>query len=96
MLAKNLPWSSLWWKLPFRIGLDAVAAWKELFGGNRGSFTAIAKAHWGFLVWLVAGKKSSQPALPRKKIVDGVYKGSIVWQYFIKKKQSFFEIIGRN
>lgn len=96
MLAKNLPWSSLWWKLPFRIGLDAVAAWKELFGGNRGGFTAIAKAHWGVLIWLVADKKTGQPALPRKKIVDGVYKGSIVWQYFIKKKQSFFEIIGRN
>lgn len=96
MLAKNLPLWSLWWQLPFRMGLDAIAAWKGLLGGNRGSFTAIAKAHWGFLVWLMAGKKTSQPALPRKKIVDGVYNSSIVWQYFIKKKESFFEIIGRN
>lgn len=96
MLAKNLPWSSLWWKLPFRIALDAIAAWKGLLGGNRGGFMAIAKAHWGFMAWLWSGKRTAGPTLPRKKIAHGVYKGSIVWQYFIKKKQRFFEIIDHN
>ena len=30
MLAKNLPWSQKWWKIPFRIFLDTVSATKGL------------------------------------------------------------------
>jgi GT2 family glycosyltransferase len=31
MLYKNLPWSQKWWKIPFRIFLDSVSAWKGAF-----------------------------------------------------------------
>lgn len=95
MLAKNLPWSVLWWKLPFRIGLDAVAAWKGLLGGNGGGFVAIAKAHWGFATWLFSKKTVASRVLPRKQVHLGVYRGCIAWDYFVKKKKTFFEIIGR-
>ena len=38
MLAKNLPWSQKWWKIPFRIFLDNISAIKGLFTGDGGYF----------------------------------------------------------
>ena len=48
MLSKNLPWSQKWWKIPFRIFLDAVSAWKGLFTGDGGYFIAIIKSPFCF------------------------------------------------
>ena len=48
MLYKNLPWSQKWWKIPFRIFLDAVSALKGLFIGDGGYFLSILRAHFSF------------------------------------------------
>jgi GT2 family glycosyltransferase len=96
MLAKNLPSSEKWWKLPIRLALDQVTAFKELVGGNTQYFAAIQKAHLAFLKWIFSNK-----ALPEKNAtqpmrkIPGVYIGSLVWQYFIKKKKVFSEIVGK-
>jgi len=93
MLAKNYTWATALWKIPFRIGLDIIAAYKELFKGNGRTYIAIAKAHGCFIKWILKDKKQSVFPISKKGKVNGCYNGSIVWQYFIKKKTTFSEII---
>ncbi|MES2005981.1 MAG: glycosyltransferase family 2 protein [Bacteroidota bacterium] len=93
MLCKNLPLGEKLWKLPLRFGLDSISAWKGLLTGDVSFFTAIMKAHWSVLKRLFVFRRSH--ALPRKPMrsLTGVYVGSVVWQYFIKKHTRFGEII---
>lgn len=95
MLEKNLPWSEKIWKFPFRIFLDAVFAWKSLLSGYSESFVAVLKAHFAVLKWCVSGKTNHQKKMHLKKL-DGVYRGSIILQHFIKRKTRFSEIIKKN
>jgi len=94
MLAKNLSFAEALWRIPFRIFLDALAAWRALLGGDGGYFKAILKAHLHFADWLLSKQKHS--VFPAKKDVktEGWYKGSVVWAYFIQKKKTFSEIVG--
>ena len=94
MLAKNLSFTTALWKIPFRLGLDAMAAWKELFAGNGGYFLAVVKAHLHFINWLLFYRSKSIFPLSKTTTVSGWYNGSVAWQYFIKKKKCFSEIIG--
>ena len=93
MLYKNLPWSQKWWKIPFRIFLDSVSAWKGLINGDGGYFLAILRAHFAFLKWILF--KQDQSVFPAKKTAKliGVYKGNLVWQHFVKGKKYFSQII---
>lgn len=93
MLAKNFSLSDAIWKIPFRIGLDAVAAWKALLSGDGGYFTAILKAHIHFIKWMLFDKKQSVFPKMKARKPGGWYNGSVVWQYFIKKKKTFLEIV---
>ncbi len=93
MCAKNLPVLTACWKIPFRLMLDALAAWKGLLGGNAGFFVAICKAHFYFVKWLVLDRGKSVFPLSKKGKLHGLYDGSIVWQYFIKKKKTFSQIV---
>ena len=93
MLCKNLPLSELIWKLPVRIVLDAISAWKGLLTGDIYFFTAILKAHLSvFLYFLRNHPKAIYPPKPMLQL-DGVYKGSVVWQYYIRHHTHFQEII---
>ena len=93
MLAKNLTLPEAVWKIPVRMALDAVAAWKGLLGGSGGYFVAISKAHVYFMVWLLLYKKRSVfPAIKQGRLY-GFYKGSAVWQHFVKRKTTFSEIV---
>lgn len=93
MLFKNLPWSQKLWKIPFRIFLDAVSAWKGLLVGDAGYFLAIFRAHMSFIKWLLFQK--SQSTFPEKKTgkLAGVYRGNVVWQHFAKGKKYFSQLI---
>ena len=94
ILAKNLPWSQKWWKIPFRLALDQVSALKMLLKGDAGYFVAVVKAHFTFIRWIFFGKKKIFHG--RKKqiaVLDGVYNGNIVWQHFVKKKKTFEDIV---
>ncbi|HTB52237.1 MAG TPA: glycosyltransferase family 2 protein [Ferruginibacter sp.] len=93
MLAKNFPLGTALWKIPFRIKLDALAALKALLSGDTGYFTMIIKAHLHFIKWLFTGRKQSVFPVSKKGKIAGWYGGSIVWQYFIKKKSSFSKIV---
>jgi len=93
MLAKNLPWSQKWWKIPFRIFLDNVSALKGLLAGEGGYFLAIVRAHLAFVKWILF--KQRQSVFPQKKstLLHGVYPHNLVWEHFVKKKKFFRDIV---
>ncbi len=93
MLAKNLPLAQSTWKIPFRLCLDHVAGLKHLISGDGGSFVAVIKAHLHFTKWLLTAR--SKALFPRSKNgkLHGIYKGLVIWQYFIKGKKRFSEIV---
>ena len=93
MMAKNQTITVSCWKIPFRFLLDAIVSWKELLGGNKSFFVAVIKAHFHFMKWLLFVKKSNKKISDKKTILQGYYSGSVVFDYFIKKKNSFREII---
>lgn len=90
MIAKNLPFSQLVWKLPLRFVLDAVSAWKELFGGKPFYWLAVFKAHMAFCQWLFKNREKQKAPYVEPK---GWYKGSVVWKYFVQKRTRFSEIV---
>ena len=53
MLAKNLPKRQSFWKIPLRVMLDFISAFKSLFAGQFVYFLAVGEAHLAFLKWLV-------------------------------------------
>jgi len=93
MLSKNLSFGTALWKLPFRVLLDALSAWRGLLSGDGGYFVAIFRAHLHFIGWLLWNKKYSVFPVKRGGKLTGVYEGSVVWAYFIQKKKTFLEIV---
>jgi GT2 family glycosyltransferase len=93
MMAKNLPPEQWLWKLPFRFLLDSISAWKSLFAGEAVYFWAILEAHLAFFKWLIVSRKNSLYPANKRASLQGWYSGSIVWQYFVKGKKTFTEIV---
>jgi GT2 family glycosyltransferase len=93
MLAKNLSLANALWKIPVRLMLDALAAWKELLTGDSGYYRAVLKAHVHFFRWMLFEKKQSTFPVKKAGKLKGWYNRSIVWQYFIKNKKTFLEIV---
>jgi GT2 family glycosyltransferase len=93
MIWKNMPAAALAWKLPVRIVLDGIAAWKGLLSGDGGYFIAVTKAHAHFLKWVFTDRKKSLQAIEKNKTLYGKYHGSILWEYYLKKKKTFSEIV---
>jgi GT2 family glycosyltransferase len=94
MLGKNLPVQHLFWKLPLRIMLDGISAWKSLLAGEGIYFIAIIEAHAGFIKWLLFAKKQGNRPGSGENRLSGWFTGSVVWQYFVKGKTKFSEIVG--
>ncbi|MDE3253594.1 MAG: glycosyltransferase family 2 protein [Bacteroidota bacterium] len=93
MLCKNLPLRELCWKLPVRFGLDAISAWKGLLTGDFAFFKAICLAHIAVIRYVFSKKYIRTRAVKPLKELQGVYSGSVVWQYFIRHHNRFQEII---
>jgi GT2 family glycosyltransferase len=93
MLWKNLSMAEIMWIIPVRFALDAISAWKNLLSGQPSFFTAIMKAHFSFFGWFIKGRKSAKCYTNYNIQPKGVYKGSVVWDHFVKGKSKFSEII---
>jgi GT2 family glycosyltransferase len=93
MMTKNLPVLERVWKIPLRIFLDAIAAYRSLIAGNFSTFISIASAQLHYTEWVFTGKREKKFSKIKMKNIVPVYQGSIVWQYFIKRKKTFSEII---
>jgi GT2 family glycosyltransferase len=93
MMAKNLPMGQLLWKMPLRFLLDSISAWKSLFAGEAVYFWAILEAHLAFIKWMIFKRGQSVFPKSRQGALRGWYSGSVVWQYFVKGKKTFGEIV---
>jgi GT2 family glycosyltransferase len=79
-----------------RLLLDALAGFKFLISGNSKDCHAIIKAHWSFFanIKTLHHKRGllHKTGLASNKLT-GWYNGSIVWDYFIKKKTTFTQLM---
>ncbi|HEX6335104.1 MAG TPA: glycosyltransferase family 2 protein [Flavisolibacter sp.] len=94
MLAKNLTWSELWWKIPFRMGLDQVSAVRSLLSGNGRTFRAVIRGHLAFISWMFSKHAVRARGSRPLANLEGVYRGNIAWQYFVRKRRTFRELFG--
>ncbi len=95
MLTKNLPFIEKLWKIPCRVGLDSIAAWKGLLSGSGVTFVAIARAHFHYWRWVFfTPYKRKYKSIFTSKL-HGVYNGALIWDYFIKRRKTFSEITER-
>ena len=93
MIWKNLPLEQKLWKVPFRIILNAISAVKGLLSGDAGYFLAIARAHRGFVKWLLFIPKNEFPHKKQTRTLRGYYTKNLVWQHFVNKKKYFKEFV---
>jgi hypothetical protein len=93
MLMKNLTFNNLIWCLPARVLVDLLAVIYLLFTDGYKQAFAVIKGDFHFLKsirkwWLKRdGKEKSFNDL------KGVYKSSIIIEYFLKKRKTFNEIV---
>lgn len=87
MVSRNMPISWLILLLPIRLGLDMVAALQMFIKAQSSNAIAVIKAWAAFLSWLVLPGKQKWPGNRQSFRGPGRYRGSIVWQHFVKKQQ---------
>lgn len=91
LLTKNERTSKLLWLFPFRLVLDGVAGLQMLLQGKFTETFTIIKAHFHFYgslgKWLKRRKENKKLIAHRNEA--GIYRHSIVWNYFILHKKTF-------
>lgn len=98
-ILKNESIPKLFWLIPLRLVLDGIAGLLFLSQGKYPLITSIFKAHGAFYAHLPAywqKRQTNSAAIRRASVARpnkaGVFKGSIVWQYFIKGKRTFNQL----
>ncbi len=97
---KNEPTGKLIWWLPLRLLLDALAGFLFLSQGKYRHIWAIVQAHWHFfpkLSYWWKRKKEVDVIVQKLAIgpsnTDGVYTGSVVWAYYVRKVHFFRQLL---
>ncbi len=97
LLKNNLPFWKALFIISIRIFMDLLAIFRFLNEGKRKDAWAVSRAHQNF-VWQIF--KSGSPKVRKSESnsdvnktynskLKGMYKGSIVWDFFVKKKRTF-------
>ena len=94
IMAKNLPKREFLGKIFIRLVLDGVAAIKFLLEGQGAHTWQVLRAHFSFYGRFFGILKARRvaPNTPPMKTIPGAFKGTTVWQYFIKKHRKFSEL----
>lgn len=93
MMAKNLPKRQSFWKIPVRLMLDFISAFKSIFAGQFVYFLAVGEAHMAFLKWLMFRQERSVFPIRRKASLTGWYPHCVAWKHFVEGKERFDEIV---
>jgi GT2 family glycosyltransferase len=92
MMFRNLPSGGIFTRLPVRILLDFISAFRSLFKGELIVFRAILASHISFCIWLPALIRQ-RSRLQRQRMIstdpETLWRGSIVWKYFVRGKKIF-------
>jgi GT2 family glycosyltransferase len=93
LLQNNLPFWRAVFTISARIWMDLLALIRFLSEGKRKDAWAVSRAHQNFVFNLFkADKRSKKSKLPRKYPLKGIYKGSLVLDFFVKKKKHFTDL----
>ena len=94
ILYKNYSRKDLFFKFPIRLALDWVAFFKFIIFDSLQDGIAVLKAHWHFFSNHRSNFKKRRAVQKRIKVrkLETIYKGSIVFDYYIKKLKKFSEI----
>lgn len=94
IIYKNIEGKYLLRSLFIRMVLDGIAALKFLFTNGVSHFYAIIRAHMHFyrLLPVIRQKRRKLKQEEGIRNTKGVYMGSIVWDYFFKKKKKFSDL----
>ncbi|MDF2432054.1 MAG: hypothetical protein JWP44_1685 [Mucilaginibacter sp.] len=96
LLQNNLPFWRAVFIIIIRIWMDLLAIFRFLNEGKRKDAWAVSRAHQNFVGSLFKSKNKNPSVSVGKKYkhypLKGIYKGSIVWAFFIKKKKHFTEL----
>src|SRR6218665_3847737 len=94
LICKNHPPRFLALKLFFRMVLDGIAGLKFLAGGEVKHFNAVIKAHLHFYGMLSATlkKRKARKAEITSYTTTGVYKKSIIADYYLRGKKKFSQL----
>ena len=94
MLYKNLPDDTLGRVMRVRAVLDYVAALQALCAGRIGDCKAIIRGRRAFKEWLPEYREVRKSVQNRRKVdnVVGIYRNSILWQYYVKGKRKYAEL----
>jgi GT2 family glycosyltransferase len=91
LLLKNERGRKLLWLFPVRLVLDGIAGVQMLLKGKFTEVYTIIKAHFHFYgsigKWMKKRKACKELVSVRNK--EGIYSGSIVWEYFAARKKKF-------
>lgn len=93
---KNYYGNFLFWKILFRLKLDAVAGIKFLLEGNPSHTFAVIKAHWAYFFSLnktLIKRKGQKQQNGFSPTTSGIFDGNIVFLHFIKRIKKFSELI---
>ena len=95
MLYKNLPDGELRHVMRVRLILDYVAAFQALLSGRVGDFKAIINGRKAFKKWLPEYREVRREVQSRRVVRDvtGIYRHSILWQYYAKGHKKYAEIL---
>ena len=92
IMQKNLPPWEAFFRITIRILIDFIAWWHFLLTGKPKFTWAVSKAHWHFFMSIAkTNKKRRNYQKPYLSNV-GVYGGSIVWDFFVKKIKYFSQL----
>jgi hypothetical protein len=89
LLQKNLSFGKAFLIIYIRFFLDLLSLIKYLFDGKPRNAMAISKAHFYFFAHLFKNIKKACKINNSKFNAAGLYRGSIVLEYFIRKKKTF-------
>jgi GT2 family glycosyltransferase len=96
LLTKNLPLARWLWLFPLRLVLDGVAGIRALANRDWKEIQMILKAHFHFYAkfgyWWKKRKQANPTSYDAMKNNNGVYKKSIVIDYFANKKKLFTDL----
>ncbi len=104
MLVKNMGAGRLLWLLPLRLGLDTLAALRELLIGKPAMAKAAWKGGWNTIrhlpLWLRNARQTRRTVHecrigPDRSHRQGWYRGSLVWQVFVLGRKNWRELPDR-
>jgi GT2 family glycosyltransferase len=96
LLKKNLPFSRAILVIPLRFVFDLLALIRFLTEGKYKNAWAVSRAHQNFIVNLFSKNITTVRSRYRKYNLTGMYKRSIVLDFFARKKHLFSQLDPRD